>query len=85
MCRVLARRVGTGARDNYLLLLHETVIGAIVHDTFSKDGRSQMGVRLLGANLREPSIEHKVIALGAQADSHLLSEQNERKDIAILS
>jgi hypothetical protein len=42
-------------------------------------------VDLLGANIADLAVQDEVVALGADIDGRLLSEQNEGEAIAILS
>lgn len=68
----------------YLLLLHELRVGAVVHDIASKHRRSQNSVDLLGVDVLELAIEDKVVSVGTNSDSGLLSKQNEGEDISVL-
>lgn len=69
---------------SYLLLLHELRVGAVIHHVASEYGGGQGGVDLFGIYVLELSVKDEVVARGANGDSGLLSEKNEREDIAIL-
>ena len=67
-----------------LFLFHQFRIWAIVYHIFAKDGRCEGAVYFLRIEILVFTIQYKLVALDAQADSRFFSEQNECKDIAIL-
>lgn len=67
-----------------LLLLHQLGVGAVVDNILAEDRSSERAVDLLGVDVLELSIEDEVVALGVEADSHLATEENKGKDVAIL-
>jgi hypothetical protein len=68
----------------HLLLLHELRVGAVVDDILAKDRCAERGVDLLGVDVLDLSVEDEIVAGGIEADSHLTTEEDEGKDIAIL-
>lgn len=79
-----AEGVGSQAKLDKLLLLHKLGVGAIVDDIGAKDGSGQGAVDFFGVDILELSVQDEVVALGTEADSRLLAEQNEGEDIAVL-
>ena len=68
----------------HLLLLHELRVGAVVHDILAKDRCAERGVDLFGVDVLDLSVEDEVVACGVETNSHLATEEDEGKDIAIL-
>jgi len=68
----------------HLLLLHELGVGAVVDNILAKDGCGERVVDLLSVDILQLAIENEIIALGAQADSGLLAQEDESENITVL-
>jgi hypothetical protein len=68
----------------HLLLLHQLGVGAVVYNILAKDRSSEGAVDLLGVDILDLSVEDEVVACGVETNSHLATEEDEGKDIAIL-
>lgn len=71
-------------RRAYLLLLHQLRVGAVVHDILAKDRGRELAVDLLGVDVLELAVEDEVVAGCVEAHGHLLAEEDEGEDIAVL-
>lgn len=71
--------------DNiHLLLLHKLRVRAVIYHVFPEHWSGERAVNFLRVQVFVLSVEYEVIALHPQAYSRLLSEEYERKDVAIL-
>jgi hypothetical protein len=67
-----------------LLLLHELRVGAVIDNIFAENGGCQDGVDVFGAHVADLAVQDEVVALGADVNGGLLSEQNEGEAVAVL-
>lgn len=70
--------------EEYLLLLNELRVRAVIHNIRSKDRRGQLAINLLSIDILQLSIENKLIAIRPQIYGSLLAQKNEREDITML-
>ena len=73
-----------GFCNSHLLLLHELRVWTIVDDICAKDWCRQRTVDLLSVDILQLAVQDEIVALGAQADSGLLAQEDESEDISIL-
>lgn len=66
-------------------MFHELGVGAVVHDIGPKDGRGQFAVDLLSIDIFQLSIQNKLVALGPEINGGLLAQENESKDVTVLT
>jgi hypothetical protein len=69
----------------HLLLFHEFGIGAVVDHILAKHRGSKDSVDILGAHIANLAVEDELIPRGSHAHCCLLAEEDERKDVAMLS
>lgn len=67
-----------------LLLLHKLGVGAIVDDILAENRGSKDGVNLFGVDIANLAVQDEIVALGADVDGGLLSEEDEGEAVAIL-
>lgn len=72
-------------RGIYLLLFDELGVWAVVHDVGPEDRRSELAIDLLRIDILQLSIEDKFISIRPKINGSLLSQENEREDVAVLA
>lgn len=71
-------------RTEYLLLLHEFGVGAVVDDIGTEDRGGDGTVDLLCVDILELAVENEFVAVDAEVNRRLLSKEDEGEDISVL-
>jgi hypothetical protein len=60
------------------------VVGAVIDNVTTEDGRGKDSVDLLGVDILELAVQDEVVASGTDRDRGFLAEQDEGEDVAKL-
>lgn len=75
---------GGRKRIEYLLLLHEFGVGAVVDDVGTEDWGGDRTVDLLCVDILELAVENEFVAVNAEVNCRLLFKEDEGEDISVL-
>ena len=76
------RQTGS-VQENYPFLVHKTLIGAVIDDSFAKNWCREFAIDLLGVQIRMFPVEDEIVALAAEEYSCRFAEQHKGEAVSV--